>query len=500
MIDVSDLAPEPPRAYVQARGALDDRAEGEAVAAQFDEGAQLKSGADEMASAATPATPSGAPLRQPESPPAVAMEAQVKSGADEAASVATPVTASGVPPRQVASPPAMAMEAQLVSGAVEPASATTLLLPGAVPDIAGSMAEAPTEAEEAPPGASEDPASLGVVAPVTEVHVPEESDASDDKHLWPPLPESGYYEIGDKYSALELAEPAHDPLRWREAFVAAGDGTADPDMRKIRALRALVWLQTEKAIKCALRDPPLLSYPLARPAPTTRLFHGAAHGGSESEATSAVEVWNMDVLEAAGKLHVDEGQRAVAVLNMANAFAPGGGFRQGAGAQEENLHRRTDAYRFTEQQAAVLYPMQGDVCYMSKDVTVLRGSEKQGYPFFPVERMFHICLLSCAAIKYPRLTSDRKYADEREFKLMETKIASILGAVAEAGCEAVVLSAFGCGAFANPPEVVAEIFANQLRCWPIRRVVFSILDDHNSRKFHNPRGNCVPFKEAFGLT
>eukprot|EP00969_Alexandrium_andersonii_P277269 12255799-Alexandrium_andersonii.AAC.1 len=42
--------------------------------------------------------------------------------------------------------------------------------------------------------------------------------------------------------------------------------------------------------------------------------------------------------------------RSVAVLNMASAFRPGGGVERGAGAQEENLHRRTDTYRYLKRQ------------------------------------------------------------------------------------------------------------------------------------------------------
>eukprot|EP00969_Alexandrium_andersonii_P237340 10476359-Alexandrium_andersonii.AAC.1 len=40
----------------------------------------------------------------------------------------------------------------------------------------------------------------------------------------------------------------------------------------------------------------------------------------------------------------------VAVLNMASSRHPGGGVKSGQGAQEENLHRRTDAFRFLERQ------------------------------------------------------------------------------------------------------------------------------------------------------
>jgi hypothetical protein len=62
-----------------------------------------------------------------------------------------------------------------------------------------------------------------------------------------------------------------------------------------------------------------------------------------------------------------------------------------------------------------------------------------------------------------------------------------------------VLSAFGCGAFGNPPQVVAELFREVLSAHSdqIRRVVFCILEDHNSGRWHNPHGNLAPFVEAF---
>merc|ERR1712232_147891 len=139
-------------------------------------------------------------------------------------------------------------------------------------------------------------------------------------------------------------------------------------MKKIKDLRSLIWYQTEKGINCALRDPPLLGYPLACVAPATTLFRAA-------DFKCLVEVWNMDMLEAASKLHFLEGL-SVAVLNMASAYAPGGGFREGAGGEEENLHRRTDTHRFTVQQAEGKYPIPGDACLLSREVTVMRGSEK----------------------------------------------------------------------------------------------------------------------------
>eukprot|EP00969_Alexandrium_andersonii_P358550 15451233-Alexandrium_andersonii.AAC.1 len=93
---------------------------------------------------------------------------------------------------------------------------------------------------------------------------------------------------------------------------------------------------------------------------------------------------------------------------MASSTKPGGGVRGGNGAQEENLHRRTDAFRFLEQQVqdtADLYPIPSEGCLVSRGVTVFRGPESEGYPFLPSP--FTISLISCAAIWKPRLSGNR---------------------------------------------------------------------------------------------
>jgi uncharacterized protein (TIGR02452 family) len=64
-----------------------------------------------------------------------------------------------------------------------------------------------------------------------------------------------------------------------------------------------------------------------------------------------------------------------------------------------------------------------------------------------------------------------------------------------------VLSAFGCGAFANPPNHIArlfkEVFLEDEFLGVFKYIVFAIYEDHNSSKAHNPYGNVLPFLEVF---
>eukprot|EP00930_Biecheleria_cincta_P086296 TRINITY_DN75603_c0_g1_i1.p1 TRINITY_DN75603_c0_g1~~TRINITY_DN75603_c0_g1_i1.p1 ORF type:complete len:346 (+),score=55.01 TRINITY_DN75603_c0_g1_i1:47-1084(+) len=316
----------------------------------------------------------------------------------------------------------------------------------------------------------------------------EMSQTSDD---WPLLPESGY----EQPISPRVAEYGHNPIKWRKAFADAGDGTANPDMASIRSLRVIIWRQTEKAIKCSLdgrpAQPDLGSFKLA--SNNTETCKDTLSTECIADERPGVQVVECDMLDHAQSL-VQKGHK-VAVLNMACEDCPGGGFRSGAGAQEENMHRRSDLVRFTEELRTKHYPIPPEACLLSENVTVFRGSEKDGYPF--LQTPFQVSFISCAALIYPRLTEFRTYADAWQEKRMRQKIKVIIAAAVRAECFAVVLSAFGCGAFGNPPEQVARLCAEELTNAPLKKVDFCVFNDHNSGKSHNPRGNYLPFVEAF---
>ena len=121
------------------------------------------------------------------------------------------------------------------------------------------------------------------------------------------------------------------------------------------------------------------------------------HTGDVCRATPITLVRNADVLEVASEY----ADLRAAVLNMGSAHSPGGGFRTGSGAQEENLHRRTDLVRFLAEQRQWYYPMKQEECLLSKGVTVFRGPEALGYPL--LDKPFKVDVISCAAPTRPKL-------------------------------------------------------------------------------------------------
>ena len=172
-------------------------------------------------------------------------------------------------------------------------------------------------------------------------------------------------------------------------------------------MRAEVWRQSDQAVRDGGYRLPdrrwVRLQVVAQPDTSERAavsYRGARGNDTDDPAThdaqaplSDVSVVQEDCLLRAMQLQREVG--SVAVLNMANASSPGGGYRSGAGAQEENLHRRTDLWRFLHR---TFYPLKQGTALVSKDVTVFRGLEREGYPF----------------LEEPRFDSDTEESDGEE--------------------------------------------------------------------------------------
>lgn len=227
------------------------------------------------------------------------------------------------------------------------------------------------------------------------------------------------------------------------------------------------------------------------------------------EAPAPVEVEGGDCLAVARRL-VEAGEPETCVLNMASASTPGGGVYNGAGAQEEHLFRSSDLYRslyrfadfgadYGVPHAPQSYPLRGDGAgVFTRGATVFRGPEPEGYPL--LERPWKCNFVSVPAVSHPDTVpgpdGGPRLAPGPE-ESMRRRIRTILRIARANGQRALVLSAFGCGAFRNPPRHVAELFREALASPEFRsafaRVVFAVLDDHNARG----DGNLRPFRDVF---
>ena len=223
-----------------------------------------------------------------------------------------------------------------------------------------------------------------------------------------------------------------------------------------------------------------------------------------SGAGTMYDAVNEDCIETARKL-VEGGYRPI-MLNMANRHTPGGGVINGARAQEESVFRQSNLcvslYQFDEWHADLLgvplgngrYPMDRNTGGIySGRVTFFRASSRNGDAL--VETPFECAVVSVAAINRPDLDSDGRLVDWAIWTT-KSKIRTMLRIGLLHGHDAIVLGAWGCGAFCNPPEHMAQLFREVLLeeefADKYRIVRFAVIEDHNSRD-----SNFAPFDREF---
>ena len=221
-----------------------------------------------------------------------------------------------------------------------------------------------------------------------------------------------------------------------------------------------------------------------------------------------ITVVNQDCLKSAKELY-DDGY-SPAVVNFASFKVPGGGVRKGSRAQEENLCRRTNLFesifRFIDTLAKEYglplekkrYPLRvSHGAIYSPSISVFRESDDKNYEF--MDELFNVDVITIAALKNPPLEKGHMNAWAKS--ITKEKIRTMLNLAIHWENDSIVLGAFGCGAFANPPEDVAKLFKEVLSepeyCDKFEKIVFAVLDDGNSHRAHNPRGNYLPFAETF---
>jgi len=173
------------------------------------------------------------------------------------------------------------------------------------------------------------------------------------------------------------------------------------------------------------------------------------------------------------------------VLNFANAQVPGGGYRYAARAQEEDLCRLLpQLYPTLVASQKQWYPIQPDVALLSRNVMAVRRPDT-----------YERCesLGSCAVITsaMPQCNGAMRARTLAWENTVRVRIRAGLTAAKQSCFPNLILGAWGCGAFGNPPDAVAVLFKEQL-CAPEFRgafssIVFSIIDPRNEgnlRAFH----------------
>lgn len=203
----------------------------------------------------------------------------------------------------------------------------------------------------------------------------------------------------------------------------------------------------------------------------SRLTNGFFHPRAQRfQGTCVVDVSAEDSFVAAQSLacEAESAAKPPLVLNFANPYVPGGGVRHGARAQEEDLCRRSTLYLSLESTRAKAYYRENraeasslftDAAILSEHVEVFRDAAGHY-----LESPYEVAVLTMAAPYCPDLRIDET---GRLSVTFEQRILGLLTLAACCGYTRLVLGAWGCGAFGNDPQMVAEAFGEALRTFRV---------------------------------
>ena len=223
---------------------------------------------------------------------------------------------------------------------------------------------------------------------------------------------------------------------------------------------------------------------------------------AQTEKKAKIVVSGKRSLEAA-EPYARQGKK-VCVLNFASASNPGGGVVNGSSAQEECLCRCTTLYPClnTDTMWSAFYsphrkannPLYNNDCIYTPDVCVFKSDINFPEPL-PQSEWWKVNILTCAAPNLRERPSNAmnphagataaKISPTELEKLLTARVCRIFEVAVANGNEVLILGAFGCGAFRNPPALVARVFYNVMQDYLDRFDVIEYAVYHTEREVAN---------------
>lgn len=179
------------------------------------------------------------------------------------------------------------------------------------------------------------------------------------------------------------------------------------------------------------------------------------YSGCKEGRQPETRVENISTVEAV-RLLAAEGKTEIGVLNFASAKNPGGGFLNGAKAQEESLTvsgtlyptltAHEEYYRENRAHSSMMYL---DYGIYSPEVILFRDGT-----FRLTETPVKASVLTMPAVNMGQVLLKGEDAAQAK-RVMRRRMKLILGIFAEKKAKHLVLGAYGCGVFRNDPGEVA---------------------------------------------
>ncbi|MBR3024542.1 MAG: TIGR02452 family protein [Oscillospiraceae bacterium] len=172
----------------------------------------------------------------------------------------------------------------------------------------------------------------------------------------------------------------------------------------------------------------------------------------------------------------------LAVLNFASYRHPGGGFLNGAMAQEEALCHASFLYNVLS-----TFPdyYEWNEANYNRGLYMNRALYSPGVYFFNDDENKHVTadVITCAAPNRSVMLKKGILSEEQNERALKDRIRFIRDICDSQGVEVLIAGAFGCGVFAQRPERVASLFIELFSDTMVKQVVFAVPPDRNYAAF-----------------
>ncbi|KAJ2842501.1 hypothetical protein J3B02_005558 [Coemansia erecta] len=288
--------------------------------------------------------------------------------------------------------------------------------------------------------------------------------------------------LGSEQELVKLIQTCiFDPDVWIEQF---GESQKNPVLK--RALRILVQMGTLCATLTGqytlayTQEEVLLDRARLQKSVEKTVFYASdecfvsefRNNGSAgwTEGRAAIRVVDADAVAVASRLMElrPDHTKPPAVLVFGSKGSPGGGYKRGAGSQEEELVRRSSLMHNLEDPygldpaRAWAYPLPEFGGVYSPDVAVIRDSEAEGYAFW--EEPLYLSFINVAPYANVHVDEINHYGRKATRIVEETarnyrrKMEAILNIARDQGHQSIVLGAFGCTGSLTVTQQVAEMW------------------------------------------
>jgi len=216
-----------------------------------------------------------------------------------------------------------------------------------------------------------------------------------------------------------------------------------------------------------------------------------SHSEENPDHTLNITVVNQTTMEAAQELLETDGKTLM--LNFASAKHPGGGFLNGAQAQEECLARSSDLYHtLITKNSNNFYD---NNAYFGSSLYSHGLIHSPGVTFFKddngnlLDEPYQISVLTSPAVNAGAVTVNEPDNVGLINSTMDERIEIVLTFAADKGYDKLILGAWGCGVFGNDPDVISKIFKDKLENefkGFFKEARFAVLDYSDDKKFIGP--------------